>query len=180
MATILGIVGSLRQESFNKKLMQAFAAAAPEGTTLTIAEIGNLPLFNEDVQNAAFPETATALKEQIEAADAIIIATPEYNRNMPGVLKNAIDWASRPYGQNSFEGKPVLVVGASIGSIATALAQYDLKQTMLYLNTRVIGQPEFYLGNAEEKFDAHGMLTDAATKERIVAAWAVLLAMIEA
>ena len=177
MTNIVGIVGSLRKESFNRKLMNAFIERAPEGVTIEIAEIRDLPMYDEDVASAGFPPSATALKQAIERADAILIATPEYNRNIPGVLKNAIDWASRPYGENSFDGKPVLVVGASTGSIAAALAQYSLKQTMLYLNARLVGQPEFFLGLAEKKFDESGTLTDEKTSEHVESALAALLAL---
>ena len=173
---ILGIVGSLREHSFNKRLMEAFAAQMPDGAELTMASIGDLPLYSEDVEAAGLPESVTTLKQQIEAADAIIIATPEYNRAIPGVLKNALDWASRPYGKNSFTGKPTLIIGASVGTIATAVAQNELKRIMLYLDAHVVGQPEFYLGSAGEKFAENGPLTDEATKEHIDAAIAKLFA----
>lgn len=178
MKKIVGIVGSLREGSYNRGLMNAFVAQAPEGAVITVAEIGDLPLYNQDLEQSAFPEAAQALKKQIEEADAIIIATPEYNRSVPGALKNAIDWASRPYGENSFDGKPVLVVGASVGPIAAALAQYHLKQIMLYLNARVIGQPEFYLGHAGDKFDAAGNLTDVDTKGYVDRALQALIGVI--
>ena len=171
---ILGIVGSTRKGSYNRGLMNAFIEHKPEGVEMEVVEIGTLPLFDQDVEASAFPETAQALKDQIANADAVIIATPEYNRGMPGVLKNAIDWASRPYGKNSFAGKTVYVVGASVGPIATAVSQYNVKQVMLYLDAHVIGQPEFYVGLAGEKFDAEGTLTDASTKEHIVGAWKVI------
>ncbi len=178
MTQILGIVGSLRKESFNRKLMNAFQGQTPEGVTIEVTEIRDLPFFDQDIEQSAFPEVANAFKAKIEAADAIIIATPEYNRNIPGVLKNAIDWASRPYGKNSFDGKPVLVIGTSTGHIAAALSQYSLKQTMLYLNARLVGQPEFFLGMAGEKFDDSGALTDEKTKEHIDAAIAALLKLV--
>src|SRR3989344_9169656 len=127
---ILGIVGSLRKNSFNRSLMNAFLAQKPEAVTMEIADISTLPFYNEDSESS-FPESAQTLKTQIENADVVIIATPEYNRSVPGVLKNAIDWASRPYGKNSFSGKQVLVVGASVGPIGTALAQYDLNKMLL-------------------------------------------------
>jgi len=170
---ILLISGSLRVESVNTGLLNAFAEQAPDTVSTTWADI-NLPLFNEELENN-FPATATTLREQILTADAIIIATPEYNRGMSGVLKNAIDWASRPYGENAWQGKRVLVVAASPGGIAGALAVYQVKQSLLHLNAEVIGQPEFMVGGAFEKFTA-GKLTDEKTKEFITAAWPHILA----
>jgi chromate reductase len=167
---VLGIIGSLRKDSYNKSLMHAFLAGKPAGIEMEIADIGTLPLYNEDLE-ASFPESATTLKKQIKKADVIIIATPEYNRTIPAPLKNAVDWASRPYGQNSFNGKKVLVVGASVGPIGTALAQYDLKKALLHGNAEIFGQPEFFVGNAGSKFDALGALTDEDTKNYIAKAW---------
>lgn len=175
MTKVLGLIGSLRKNSYNRGLMNAFIKQTPEGASLSILEIGQLPFYNTDVEEAGLPESVAAFKAAIEAADAIIIATPEYNRGVPGVLKNATDWASRPYGQNSFKGKTVLVVGASGGPIGTAVSQYELKKTLLYLDTKVIGQPEFYLGNAGEKFSPEGELTDEDTKKYIDRAWGVLM-----
>ena len=174
MTNILGIVGSLRKDSYNRALMNAFVKQVPEGVSIQVAEIGDLPLYDQDLEGD-FPATAKALKEKIENADAIIIATPEYNRSIPGVLKNAIDWASRPYGQNSFKHKPLLVLGTSIGPTAASLAQYDLKKVMLYLDAHVVGQPEFFLGNAGEKFDAGGNLIDKDTVKHIDSALEILL-----
>jgi NAD(P)H-dependent FMN reductase len=166
MKKIIGIVGSLRAESYNKFLMQAVKENAPQSMEIEILDV-TLPLFNADLESA-FPIEATFFKEKIKAADGIIIATPEYNRSIPGVLKNAIDWASRPYGDNAFAGKPVFVMGASTGAIGTAVAQSHLKQILSYLDTRTMGQPEFYLGNAKEKFDAAGKLADEKTREYII------------
>ncbi len=168
---VLGIVGSLRKGSFNRSLMNAFVAQKPEGVDMEVADIASLPFFNEDVE-ANFPAEAQTLKNQVEQADVIIIATPEYNRSVPGVLKNAIDWLSRPYGKNSFNGKKVLVVGASVGPVGAAIGQYDLKKMLLHGNAQVFGQPEFFLGVAGSKFDAEGNLTDADTKGHITGAWA--------
>jgi chromate reductase len=161
---ILGIVGSLRKASVNKKLMEAFKQAAPEGVTVEIADISMLPLYNEELE-ANFPEAAKALKAKIREADGIIIATPEYNRSIPGVLKNSIDWTSRPYGDSAWDGKLVVTVGASPGNVGTAVAQSHLKETLVYLNATIVGQPEFYLGGAYGKFGENGALTDAKTKE---------------
>src|ERR1700744_5708564 len=124
---IVAISGSLRKGSYNTMLVRAFQAVASEGFAIELLPIGDLPLYNQD-DEAAFPAAAQALKDKILAADGIIIATPEYNRSLPGVLKNAIDWASRPYGKNAFAGKTVLVAGVSGGKIGTALAQSDLKE----------------------------------------------------
>lgn len=171
---ILGIVGSIRNKSFNRSLLNAFLAQKPEGVTMKIADISILPFYSEDSESD-FPETAQALKHQIESADAIIIATPEYNRSISGVLKNAIDWVSRPYGKNSFAEKRVLVVGASVGPTGAALAQYDLKKILLHGNADVLGQPEFFVGTAGSKFNEAGELTDAATREHITSAWNALV-----
>lgn len=170
---VLGIVGSLRKQSFNRSLMMAFVDQKPEGVTMEIADISILPFFNED-DEASFPQSAQDLKTQVENADVIIIATPEYNRSVPGVLKNAIDWLSRPYGKNSFSGKKVFVVGASVGPVGASMAQYDLKKMLLHGNATVLGQPEFFVGIAGSKFDENGMLTDVATREHITAVWGML------
>lgn len=172
---ILGIIGSLRKDSYNKSLMHAFVAQKPEGVEVEIADISTLPLYNEDLE-ATFPEQAHTLKSQIANADVIIIATPEYNRTIPAPLKNAVDWVSRPYGQNSFNGKKVFVVGASVGPLGTALAQYDLKKALLHGNASLFGQPEFFMGNAGSKFDAAGVLTDEDTKGHITKAWERIIA----
>ncbi|MFT7557903.1 MAG: chromate reductase [Planctomycetota bacterium] len=174
---IVGIVGSLREKSYNQGLMEAFKDALPEGVEMEIVTIGTLPLFNEDLESE-FPLVAQNLKDVVEGADALIIATPEYNRSFPGVLKNAIDWLSRPYGKNSFAGKPTLVVGVSVGANGTAMAQYHLKQLLLYLSAHVLGQPEFFVGNAGSKFDESGKLTDEKTKAYITPALEKLMSVI--
>lgn len=161
---LIGIAGSLRKGSFNKALIQNAKELTSEEINIERLEIGNLPYFNEDLESSEFPQEATKLKNRIENTDGIIVATPEYNRSMPGVLKNAIDWTSRPHGENSWAGKPVVVLGASIGPISTAIAQSHLKHTLLYLDCHVLGQPEFYLGNAHDKFDDKGTLTDEDTR----------------
>jgi len=159
---IIAISGSLKKSSYNTALLNEIKTFVPD---LEILSISDLPLFNEDLE-ANFPAAATALKQKIEAADAVIFATPEYNRSIPGVLKNAIDWASRPWGKNSFAGKQILVLGASMGPISTALAQYDLKKVMLYLDAHVIGQPEFYLGTAQDKIK-DGKIVDQNTMDHL-------------
>jgi chromate reductase len=158
MKKIIGISGSLREKSWNTMLLRAIKDVAKEkDMDVEIVEIGNLPLYNQDLE-ATFPEEAQILKDKIRASVGVIFATPEYNRSIPGVLKNAIDWASRPYGDSAFAGKAALVTGASIGSIGTAIGQSDLKEILLYLDMRVVGQPEFYLGPAQDKFDEGGNL----------------------
>ncbi len=163
---IIAISGSLRQDSFNTKLLHAFSALAPEGTTVEVVSIADLPLYNSEL-DATFPSAAQTLKDKVNAADAVILATPEYNRSMSGVLKNAVDWLSRPYGANSFAGKPVLVCGVSSGKIGTAVAQSHLKQVMVYLDAKLVGQPELYLGPAKEMFNDDGSLKEESTKELV-------------
>ncbi len=148
---IVGISGSLRKGSYNIALLHAMQELAPAGMKIDIVGIGSLPLYNSDLE-AEFPAEARALKQKVEAADGVIVVTPEFNRMIPGALSNAIDWLSRPYGKNSFAGKPVLVAGVSIGKIGTAIAQSQLKHTLLYLDARIIGQPELYLGPASDIF----------------------------
>lgn len=176
--TLLGISGSLREKSYNTALLHAFKSAAPEGVNVEIVDIGEIPHFNQD-DEANFPEIATALKAKIEAVDGIILATPEYNRSVPGVLKNVIDWTSRPWGKNSWAGKPVYVVSASVGPLSGALAQYELKKIMLYLDAHVLGQPEFFLGNATTKFDESNVLTDEDTKAHVGSALAKFTSFID-
>lgn len=163
---ILGIAGSLRRKSYNRSALRAAQQLAPAGVTLTIFELDGIPGFNEDDENNP-PAKIVELKSQIRAADALLFVTPEYNYSVPGVLKNAIDWASRPYGDNAWAGKPAAIMGASIGNIATARAQYHLRQIFVFLNVLAINQPEVMIGNAADRFDAEGNLTDEKTKEYI-------------
>lgn len=169
--SIVGIIGSLRKNSYNRSLMNAVKELAPDGVTFEIAEIGEIPLYNQDVEAAAFPVVVQALKDKIMAADGVIIATPEYLRSIPGVLKNTLDWTSRPSGKGAWGGKTVGVVGATGGAIGTAVAQSHLKQILLDLGARVMGQPEFFLGEVTKKLDAEGLLVDASTKEHIGKFW---------
>lgn len=166
---IVAISGSLRKDSYNTALLRALSPLAPPGMQIEILDIGNLPLYNQD-DESVFPSAAQAIKDKISSADGVIIATPEYNRSVPGVLKNAIDWISRPYGHNSFAGKTVLTLGVSVGRVGTAVAQSHLKQILSYLDTHVVGQPEVYLGPAQELFDSEGNITDAPTKELLTKA----------
>ena len=163
---ILGIAGSLRRQSYNRSALRAAQQLAPSGVTLTIFELDDIPGFNQDDEQNP-PAKVVELKQQIRAADALLFVTPEYNYSVPGVLKNAIDWASRPYGDNAWSGKPAAIMGASIGNIATARAQYHLRQIFVFLNIFPINQPEVMIGNASERFDAEGNLTDEKTREYI-------------
>ena len=161
---IVAISGSLRKDSFNTKLLHAMQELAPEGASMEVVPVADLPLYDYD-REAEYPAEAKAVKDKILAADAIVLATPEYNRSVSGVLKNAIDWVSRPYGTNAFAGKAVLVCGVSSGKIGTAVAQSHLKEIMLYLDAKVVGQPELYLGPAKDVFNDDGSLKEESTKE---------------
>jgi chromate reductase len=163
---ILGIAGSLRRESYNRAALRAATELVPEGATIETFELDGIPGFNQDDEQNP-PAKVTELKKRIREADAILIVTPEYNYSIPGVLKNAIDWASRPYGDSAWNGKPAAIMGASVGTIGTARAQYHLRQMMVFLNMFPINQPEVMIGNAHERFDSQGNLTHDATKEFI-------------
>lgn len=163
---ILGIAGSLRRDSYNRAALRAATELVPEGASIDIFELDGIPGFNQDEEQNP-PAKIVELKKRIREADAILFVTPEYNYSVPGVLKNAIDWASRPYGESAWNGKPAAIMGASIGSIATARAQYHLRQMMVFLNMFPVNQPEVMIGNASERFDASGKLTDDATKDFI-------------
>ncbi|HZR05982.1 MAG TPA: NAD(P)H-dependent oxidoreductase [Candidatus Udaeobacter sp.] len=160
---ILGISGSLRRESYNRTALRAAAQLAPEGATVEIFELDGIPGFDQDDEQNP-PAKVAELKRKIREADAILFVTPEYNYSVPGVLKNAIGWASRPYGDSAWNGKPAAIMGASIGNIGTARAQYHLRQTMVFLNMFPLNQPEVMIGNAAERFDAQGNLADETTK----------------
>lgn len=172
---ILGFAGSLRKASYNRAILSAAAELVPENAELEIFDLEGIPPFNEDLESNP-PAKVTEFKAKIKAADAIVIATPEYNYSMPGVLKNAIDWASRPYGDNSFDDKPLAIMGASIGAIATARAQYHLRQTCVFLNMHPINKPEVMVGVVQDKMDKNNTLTDERTKEIIKSMLANLVA----
>jgi chromate reductase len=164
--TILGIAGSLRKQSWNRGTLRAAQQLVPEGVELKIFELDGLPLFNqEDEQHP--PAKVTEFKAAIRAANAILIATPEYNYSVPGVLKNAIDCASRPYGDSAWSGKPVAILGASVSALGTARAQYHLRQMFVFLDMHPLNQPEVMIAGAQDKFDAQGNLTDEKTRELI-------------
>lgn len=148
-------VGSLRKDSFNKKLAHALEKLAPAGVSFTYLNIGDLPLYNQDNDDKQ-PESVLRLKKEIQTADALLFVTPEYNRSIPGVLKNALDHASRPYGKNAWGGKAGAVIGVSVGSTGTALAQQHLRNILSYLDVRLLTQPEVYIQTKEGLFDDQG------------------------
>lgn len=163
---VCGIAGSLRQASYNRALLRAARELAPEGMEVRIFDrIAEIPLFNEDVEARGDPEPVQALKRAIGEADALLIATPEYNHGVPGVLKNAIDWASRPPRGSVLAGKPAAIFGASPGVTGTARAQSQLRQAFVFTQTPALLQPEILVYRAHEKFDAEGRLTDERTRE---------------
>jgi len=161
--TVLGICGSLRKGSYNAALMRLAEELKPQGMTLKIAEIGSIPLYNEDVRAQGFPPPVETLRQQIKAADALLFACPEYNYSMSGVLKNAIDWASRPPEQ-PFAGKPIAIMGAGAGMAGTARAQAHLRQSCVFLDMHPLNKPEVLIGAAHTKFDANGNLNDDTAK----------------
>ena len=164
---ILGFVGSLRKGSFNKELMNAALELVPEGVAeLEVFDLEGVPPFNQDFESS-MPQRVMLLKKKIKEADAILIATPEYNYSIPGVLKNAIDWASRPYSDNSFEGKPVAIMSAAGGLLGGSRAQYHLRQVFVFLNMHAINRPEVIVPFVTEKLDSSGKLTDHHTREKI-------------
>ena len=164
--TILGIAGSLRKSSFNRAALRVAQNLVPEGVTLEVFDLGGIPPFNQDEEQNP-PDSVVQLKKRIRAADAILIVTPEYNYSIPGVLKNAIDWASRPYGDSAWEGKPVGLMGASVGAMGTSRAQYHLRQVFVFLNMYPLNRPEVMITNAGQRFDEQGNLTDQDTKAHI-------------
>jgi chromate reductase len=166
MTKILGIAGSLRKDSYNKMLLKTAISLAPEGIEIDIFDIKDIPLYNQDLESQ-FPETANELKMKIKESDAILFATPEYNFSIPGVLKNAIDWASRPMGDNSWTGKPAGIIGASMGGFGTIRGQSQLRQCLSTMNMLVMGQPEYFLSSAQTKFNDQGVLINEEDKERL-------------
>ena len=173
---ILGISGSLRKGSFNSGLLRAAREVLPAGMDLEIADIADIadiPLYNGDVELSAYPEPAARLKERIAAADALLFSTPEYNYSIPGVLKNAIDWVSRPPQQSPLSGKPIAIMGAG-ARLGTGRAQYHLRQVSVFTNMLPINKPELLVMNAAEKFDGNGNLKDESIKEQLAALLAAL------
>lgn len=164
---VVGIAGSLRRGSYNRGLIRAAVDLTPADMRLTVHELGDLPLFNADLEAEGDPDPVRRLKEAIGAADALLIATPEYNRCVPGVLKNAVDWASRPARQSVLTNKPVAIMGASTGGGGTARAQAHLRDGLGYTNGLVLPQPEVLVPFAASRFDEAGDLTDDQTKDAI-------------
>jgi len=165
---VLGIPGSLRKASYNAAALRAAAASAPDGVRIDITSLAGIPLYDEDVRSAGTPRAVTDLARAIAAADAVLISTPEYNYSISGVLKNAIDWLSRLDPQ-PFDNKPVAIMGASMGRLGTARAQYHLRQVFVYLNAMVMNKPEVMIAAAQTQFDADGRLTDEATRGHLAA-----------
>lgn len=163
----LGISGSLRKGSYNTAVLRAAAELLPEGMTLEIADISQFPLYDDDIRTGTgFPPAVQKFREQIAAADALLIATPEYNYSIPAPLKNAIDWASRPPDQ-PFNEKPVGIMGATPSLWGTTRAQYHLRQCFVFLNMLPINKPEVLIAHAQSKFDAEGRLIDQTTRDMI-------------
>ncbi|WP_426700387.1 NADPH-dependent FMN reductase [Rhodanobacter sp. Col0626] len=160
--TVAVFVGSLRKDSFNRRLARAVEKLAPGEFTFKHIQIDDLPLYSQDF-DAAYPAVATRLKKDVEAADALLFVTPEYNRSVPGVLKNAIDIASRPWGTNSFAGKPGAVLGTSIGSTGTAMAQQHLRNVLTYLDVHTLAQPEVFIHFKDELIADDGTFKNADT-----------------
>ena len=163
---ILGIAGSIREGSYNRAALRAAQSLAPEGVTIETFDIKGLPGFSQDDETNP-PAQVVELKQRIRDADAILLVTPEYNYSVPGVLKNAIDWASRPYGDSAWTRKPVAIMGASVGTQGTSRAQYHLRQMFVFLNMYAVNQPEVMISQAHKHFDAEGNLTDETAKKLI-------------
>jgi chromate reductase, NAD(P)H dehydrogenase (quinone) len=163
---ILGISGSLREGSYNTAALRAAVELCPDEAEIEIFDIAPIPPFNQD-READPPAVVSEFKDKIKVADAIIFSTPEYNYSIPGVLKNAIDWASRPYGKSAWDDKPAAIMGASPGAIGTARAQYDLRKMMVFLNMHPINRPEVMIGNCADRFGEDGKLTHEATRKFI-------------
>lgn len=165
--SILGVAGSLRRLSFNRGLLRAAQELAPEGVKIKVFDLAPIPLYNQDVEAQGDPEPVRQLKQAISEADALLIATPEHNYSVPGVLKNAIDWASRPPERAVLTHKPVAIMGASTGRFGTARAQLVLRQVLLATNCYVLIEPEVYVGRAPNGFDANSNLVDEPTRQRV-------------
>jgi chromate reductase, NAD(P)H dehydrogenase (quinone) len=163
---VLGVCGSLRKGSYNAAALRAAGELVPDRMELETFDIAPIPVYNEDVRAAGFPPAVEEFRARIRSADALLFATPEYNYSLPGVLKNAIDWASRPPDQ-PFAGKPAAIMGASPGMLGTARAQYHLRQVCVYLDMHPVNKPEVMIAAAQGKFDAAGRLTDETTRDFI-------------
>jgi chromate reductase len=159
------IVGSLRKESFSRKMANALAALAPASLKLQIVEIGQLPLYNQDLEEADPPAAWVSFRERIKASEAVLFVTPEYNRSVPAALKNALDVGSRPYGKNAWNGKPGAVVSVSPGALGAFGANHHLRQSLVFLNVPTLQQPEAYIGGAAGLFDANNNLSNESTRD---------------
>ena len=165
---ILAIIGSLRRGSYNRMTYNAVRELLPPGVTIEEGEIGSIPPYNEDVfTEHGHPEPVRRLREQVAAADAVLFISPEYNYSIPGVLKNAIDWVSRPATDQPFKGKPVAIMGAAVRAIGTARMQYHLRQVFIFIEAAALVKPEVMINFAPDKFDASGRLTDEPTRQVI-------------
>jgi chromate reductase len=158
------LVGSLRKESFSRKVAKALLAVTPKSVTLEILEIGQLPMYNQDLDEMP-PTEWTQFRNRLKEFDGILFVTPEYNRSVPGVLKNAIDVASRPYGQNALDGTPGAVISISVGALGGFGANHHLRQSLVFLNVPTMPQPEAYLSDAAKLFEVNGQLSNPATRE---------------
>lgn len=163
---ILGFAGSLRKHSYNRALLRAAGEMLPVGANMEIFDLDGIPPFNQDYEKD-LPDLVKKFKAKIRGADAILIASPEYNYSIPGVLKNAIDWASRPHGDNAFQGKPVAIMSASIGLFGGIRAQYHLRQAFVYLDMYPVNRPEVAVPLAKDKFDESGVVKDEMTRKLI-------------
>jgi chromate reductase len=181
MTRVLGISGSLRKGSYNTMALEAARKLAPSGMTIERFDLRPIPLYDEDVRSKGLPAPVQDLRRAIAEADAVLIVSPEYNFSIPGVLKNAIDWASRPPDQ-PFNEKPVAIMGCSPGPVGTTRMQYHLRQVLTALNAFVLNKPEVAIGNMTQRFDAEGNLVDEATRQFVrqlleaLAAWSKRLA----
>ena len=172
--SVCGIVGSLREGSYNRLLMESAARLAPEHITITISEqIGQVPLFNEDLIGQE-PAAVQTLRDEVARADALMVATPEYNFGIPGVLKNALDWLSLPHGGSALHEKPVVLIGTSPGRLGTARSQLALRNVFIFTQSPVLPGPELLMPFAHQCFDDEGHLTDAMAKERLEGLFAKL------
>jgi chromate reductase len=172
---VLGFAGSLRRASYNRALLRAAIELQPAAMTITEHALDEIPIYNADVEAAGDPPAVAAFKAAIRGADALLIATPEYNFGVPGVLKNAVDWASRPPRASALHGKPTAIMGASPGMLGTARAQMALRQSLLFTQTPVLPAPELLVARCAEKFDAAGRLIDERTREHLVRLLAALV-----
>jgi chromate reductase, NAD(P)H dehydrogenase (quinone) len=163
------LVGSLRKESFNRKMAKVLIALAPESLKLEIMEIGGLPLYDQDLDDEGKPPSAwTAFRDRVKSFDGLLFVTPEYNRSVPGVLKNAIDVGSRPYGQSVWGGKPGAVISVSPGAIGGFGANHHLRQSLVFLDVPAMQQPEAYIGGAAKLFDADSRIANETTREFLI------------